>query len=225
MLILALLAGTSAAFALTEVLKLERSPVGRPRFTHVFSPTCGCSHATARFALRLHHADRVTATVVNADGTAVRTLASGRRQAGPFVFRWDGRNDAGAVVPDGSYRLRLGFANAGRTIVIPKTVRVDTQAPTVTLVHVTPRRLSPGATATVLFRVSEAARPLVLVDGTVAVRGPRAPAGTRSLTWPGTLRGRSLRAGVHVVTVRARDLAGNLSAPSTGMRVRVRPGR
>jgi len=45
-LLLALLAGTTTAFALTEALKLEKSPVSRPRFKSVFSPTCACPRET-----------------------------------------------------------------------------------------------------------------------------------------------------------------------------------
>jgi hypothetical protein len=38
-LLLALLAGTTTAFAMTEALKLEQTPVSRPRFKSVYSPT------------------------------------------------------------------------------------------------------------------------------------------------------------------------------------------
>lgn len=50
--------------------------------------------------------------VKSRDGTIVRTLVDGRRQAGTYSDRWDGRDDAGRLVPDGPYfhvaRVRQG---------------------------------------------------------------------------------------------------------------------
>ena len=137
MLLLALLAGTTTAFALTEALKLEKSPVSRPRFKAVFSPTCACPQETARLAVRLRDADTIDAVIVDDGGNPVRTLVSRERYApGRTVFRWDGRDDRGEIVPDGTYRLRLNFAEADRTILIPDTVRVDTRPPAIELVRI-----------------------------------------------------------------------------------------
>ena len=48
---------------------------------------------------------RLTETLVIKDrqGRVVRTLLSVEREAGSYVDAWDGRNDAGALVPDGPY--------------------------------------------------------------------------------------------------------------------------
>ena len=142
LLLVALLGGTSAAFALTQSLKDEPSPVGVPRFDRLLAPTCDCRNAEARFRFRLREPDRVSAEIVDAGGDVVRTLTEDEeRPAGRLVLRWDGRDAAGAVVPDGPYRLRVSLADAGRTILYPTTIRVDTVAPRVELVSVRPDQL------------------------------------------------------------------------------------
>jgi hypothetical protein len=227
-LLLALLAGTTTAFALTEALKLEKSPVSRPRFKAVFSPTCACPQETARLAVRLRDADTIDAVIVDDDGNPVRTLASRERHTpGRTVFRWDGRDDRGGIVPDGTYRLRLHFAEADRTILIPDTVRVDTRPPTIQLVSLEPRRLERGGEgATIVVRLAERARPLLLANGELILRAPVGDPGRVQLTWDGTVEGHPLSRGRYALTLEAEDRAGNVSAPTEVVIVRiVRAGR
>jgi flagellar hook capping protein FlgD len=125
-LVLLLLVAATAAFAVSEALKQERSPVHRPRFTKVFSPTCECAKSTAVLSVKLRTREKIDAIVVDENGDPVRTLATdASRRPGRITFRWDGRDDAGDLVPDGSYRLRMHFRGDGRTIVIPNVIRVD----------------------------------------------------------------------------------------------------
>jgi hypothetical protein len=222
-LLLALLAGTTTAFALTEALKLEQSPVSRPRFKSVFSPTCACPRETARLVVTVRNADTIDATIVDEEGNSVRTLASGERHApGRTVFRWDGKDDRGELVPDGAYRLRLHFPEADRTILIPDTVRVDTRPPTIVLVSVEPRRLELGGEgATAVVRLSERARPLLFANGELVLRGPVGNPGLARLMWDGTALGQPLSRGRYALTVEAQDRAGNLSPPTEGVIVRI----
>ncbi|HYY75843.1 MAG TPA: FlgD immunoglobulin-like domain containing protein [Gaiellaceae bacterium] len=228
LLVLALLVATTAAFAVTEALKLEPSALSRPRFDRIFSPTCACPQSTARLAVRLREADTIDAVIVDADGDLVRTLASESREpAGRVVLGWNGEDDGGDVVPDGRYRLRVHLDDERRTIVIPNLVRVDTDPPTVELVEVSPRVLSPdgdnrGDRARIGLRLSERARPLVLVDRARAAAARSRARGRSELVWPGTTRRGPLATGSYVVTLRARDRAGNLSAPTAGSVVRIR---
>ena len=46
-------------------------------------------------------------------------------------FAWDGRNDAGQIVPDGVYHVQLELKDEDRTIEFPSTVRVDSTPPTI----------------------------------------------------------------------------------------------
>jgi flagellar hook capping protein FlgD len=222
-LLLALLAGTTTAFALTEALKLERSPVTRPHFKSVFSPTCGCPRETARLAVKLRRAELIDAVMVDEDDNAVRTLVSAQRLGpGRVVFRWDGRDDGGAIVPDGTYRLRLHFAKADWTILIPNTVRVDTRPPAIALVSLEPRRVElDGEGATIVVRVSERGHPILLANGEIVLRGVVRDPGRATLVWDGSAEGRPLSPGRYALTVEAQDRAGNVSAPTQDVIVRI----
>jgi flagellar basal-body rod modification protein FlgD len=61
---------------------------------------------TAGFELS-EPADRVTATVRDANGLVMRQLARGARAAGAHVFQWDGKTDAGAQAVDGAYTVSV----------------------------------------------------------------------------------------------------------------------
>lgn len=225
-LVLGLLGGTTAAFGLTQALKLERSPVTAPRFDERFSPVCECETATATLSLRLRKVTSLDATIIDADGEPVRALVrSSRPDEGRVTFEWDGRDDAGAVVSDGPYRLRLHFHEQRRTIVIPNEVVVDTKAPRAQLVNVPRTVLSPDGDGrrdriAVVYRTSERAHGLLFVGGDRAVLA-RARTGRAVLTWGGGVGERELAAGTYALTLRARDLAGNLSAPTEPVRVKI----
>jgi len=49
----------------------------------------------------------VTARVFDIRGTLVRTLLDNAAQPGPYLVRWDGRDDRGIAVPSGVYFLRI----------------------------------------------------------------------------------------------------------------------
>jgi flagellar hook assembly protein FlgD len=225
--VLALIGGTTAAFTLTEALKLERSPIRKVRVGPYFSPTCECRKNQARVSFRLREGDRLDAVVVDSDGEPVRALASGEeRSPGKVVYRWDGKTDAGTPAADGAYRLRVHLDEQRRTIVLPNVFELDSEAPTVELVSLAPRILSPDGdgrrdVSTLEISLGETARPMVLVDGERAEIGPLAEAGESELEWAGTSEGTDLPQGTYVVGVQARDRAGNLSPPSSGITVRI----
>jgi hypothetical protein len=125
-LVIALLAGATAAFALTEALKLDRSALTVRRFDRVLSPRCRCPERVAWLVVRLREADTIDAAIVDADGNEVRALATGlERPAGIVTLRWAGRDDAGRLVAPGRYRLRVRLREKERTIVIPRPISVD----------------------------------------------------------------------------------------------------
>lgn len=127
MLVLAvvLLAGTVAAFTYTEALKLQPKPLGKVRVSSVVLPECECPRDIARIRFHLHRSERIDVTVTNRDGVGVRVLAFDlRRSKGRVELTWDGRDDAGVVVPNGTYRIRVRLGDERRTIVIPEGIRV-----------------------------------------------------------------------------------------------------
>jgi flagellar hook assembly protein FlgD len=227
-LVVTLLGGTAAAFAVTEVLKLERSPITAPRFTKHFSPVCGCPKEVARLSLRLRKADTVDAAIVDSGGNTVRTLIEDERYPrGPVSLEWDGRADSGAPVVDGRYRLRIRLEDQHRTIVLPNAIFVDTETPRARVIGAGPQVFSPdddGARDRVhiSYSASEPARGTLLVDGVSARTGKLRAEGRASMRWDGTVLGRALGPGLYALALRVEDRAGNVSEPTEAVPVRLR---
>jgi hypothetical protein len=222
-----LLGGTAAAFAVTQGLKLEKSPVLSPRITKTFSPVCECDREHALVNFKLRKGDRVTLEVVDGDGDVVRTLFRGRR-FGPVRLEagWDGRDDAGRVVPDGDYRPRVRLADAHRTIVFPNEMTVDTVKPRVEHFSVSRRVFSPDGDGradgvSVSYRLSERGRVRLFVNGKQRVRKlGQAPTG--AIQWFGKFRGRAVKPRLYRLELVAVDDAGNRSGRVSAGSVRVR---
>jgi flagellar basal-body rod modification protein FlgD len=68
-------------------------------------------------------ADRVTMTIKDASGIAVRTLELGSREAGSHGFAWDGKTDGGAQAADGAYTISVN-AKRGDTQVGAKALEL-----------------------------------------------------------------------------------------------------
>jgi hypothetical protein len=172
-LVLALLGGTAAAFAVTERLKLVPTPIIAPYVTPAFSPTCGCDTRSAVVRFKLRDGDRLTVTIVNAGGQAVDMLAEDlERPAGSVSFEWDGRGAS-----EGTYRARVHFARGRRTITIPNATRLDTTPPVLTVKSVAPDVFSPDGDGRAdkvkaTYAVSEPSRVSLLVDGTQEIVSP-----------------------------------------------------
>ncbi|HEX7255426.1 MAG TPA: FlgD immunoglobulin-like domain containing protein [Gaiellaceae bacterium] len=221
-LVLLLLAGTAAAFVVTEELKLEPDPIARPRITPTFSPTCRCDQQTAQIAFRLRQADRLTLTIQDGQGQVVRTLlrnASFGR--GNHAFGWDGRDERGEVVAQGAYRPRVELDKLDRAILFPREIRVDTTPARVEITRLRPRAVSPDGdgradTVTIRYRASEPAHALLLVNGRQEVKTALRMSG--ALVW--SPKGR--KRGAYRLSVAAVDEAGNRSRPRGPFDVRIR---
>ncbi len=217
--VLGLLGGTAAAFAITEGLKLERSPITGTRITSTFSPGCKCSTALAHIDFRLRKNDSVTATVLRADGKRVQTIASSLDAPRGFLrLRWDGRDELGMLAPPGDYKVRIHLARRHQTINLPNTIIIDKTPPRITVTRVRPPVFSPNHDGrkdhvAIRFAVSETARPLLLVNGRRALRG-RLTHVSGTLYWSGRIDGHRLPTGRYALTLRAQDVAGNRSPPS-----------
>jgi FlgD Ig-like domain len=227
LIVLALLGATAAAFAVTERLKLERSPITGTRVDRLFSPVCECARDVAVISFVLRQPSKVTVDILDAGGRAVRTLVRDRDELrGRVSYTWDGRNEADRVVAEGRYRPRVRIEEHGRTIVLPNPIRVDTTAPRIRLSQVFPRVFSPDGDGradriTATYEVDGIARPMMLVDGRRRVLGRFQPRGGR-LAWFGRVNGRPVRPGTYEIRVRALDRAGNRSRRTRAVPVRVR---
>jgi hypothetical protein len=223
LLVLFLLGGTAAAFAITEGLKLEASPITGTSVVKIFSPRCECDKDTAAVDFKLRTADRLTIAMIDVNGREVRRLVSRARfPRGWQTFVWNGRTDDGAIAPDGEYRPRVHLARAHQTIVLPNPIRIDTTPPRTTLVSVNPHVLtSLDRKAKVRYRVSEQATGIVYVDGRRAVASRFYPLEGK-LDLYLRVHGADLARGPHEVSAGAVDLAGNVGPASPPQRIVVR---
>jgi hypothetical protein len=210
--IVGLLAATAAAFAITERLKLTKSPITGTKVVRAYvSPR---AHTTAAVNVRFRRSDRVTVTVQDSHGHEVDTLAyrvlvpSGRR-----TFTWNGRTDAGTQAADGTYRMEIHLANQRRTILLPNPIGLESKLPAVLDAGAVRPVFSPDGdhqsdTVNIHYKLSEPAHILVFLSGHRVIRG-RFEKPKDKVSWGGTVNGKLLPPGMYVLTVGAIDLAGN----------------
>lgn len=77
-----------------------------------FSPDGDGQNDAKSFSYYVSQPANVTTTVADASGVVVRTLEDGVSRESYGSFEWDGRNAAGATVPDGVYTVRVRTALA-----------------------------------------------------------------------------------------------------------------
>ncbi len=218
LLIAGLLVATATAFAMTERLKLEESPVLSTGVDDLFSPVCTQCPANSREAkigFRLRREQSIRLDIADANGTIVRrAVGVGVFGQTSHTFAWDGRDDSGQVVPDGIYKAELTLEDENRTFEFPDEIRVDSTPPTIEDVKPRPQVFSPDGDGRadwvgLRYRFSEPAYAILYVNGRRLPETYRKrPSGTRQ--WYG--RGRP--PGEYRLALAAVDLAGNM-APST----------
>ncbi len=101
------IAGESAS-ALPEVFTLQQN-YPNPFLRGAPSSLAGSPSTTISF--HLEKAASIKLTVINLMGQTVRTLAAGQMAAGDHATVWDGRNEAGEIVPSGTYLIQLQNGN------------------------------------------------------------------------------------------------------------------
>jgi hypothetical protein len=224
--VLLLLLATAGAFAAAQHLKLEPTPLRAVRVTKLFSPACECGDRLAEIRFRLRRSDRVTIVVTDAAGRVVRHVVS-RERVGtePVRFTWNGRGDAGAVVPDGMYRARVHLGGYGRTFELPNRIEVDTTPPQVRIAAAGPRTISPDGDGhadriRIRYTLDEPAVTRLYVDGRPRVRVRGLPL-AQKIDWSGRFGGR-VRVGTQQLAVVARDEAGNVGRADQTIPVRIR---
>ena len=235
-----LLAASAGAFALAQVLKLERSPIEAiqvdPTPNHdrgtldrhdsaLFSPRCTqpCL-AAAELRFRVHTSGAVRAEVVASGGRVVRNLGVLPHSGGRVVARWNGRDVAGNVAPDGSYRLKVSLS--GRRIELLNPLTLDTAVRLIGT-NVSRRVISPdcdsyGDRVTVVVRGREQLTRVQLQvrKGAQLVRTVRVGRRARSLavSWPPYDGKRCTEApdGRYHLRLVVRDVPGNTRALELG---------
>jgi flagellar hook capping protein FlgD len=215
-----LLIATAAAFAITEKLKLAKSPITAAHLVPaVFSP----AHEPLTVEITLRRADRVAITIEDVAQRRVRTLAQGRLLSrGSHVFYWNGRTDAHAPAPDGVYLVTVHLAHQRRTILLPDEVRLDSSAPAVESARVSRDAFSPDGdhqadSVTIHYRLSKPAQAVVYLNGRIVLGPSHSTRTVGKLNW----YGRGSPAGGYTLEVGAVDLAGNETAAADRYPLRV----
>jgi hypothetical protein len=216
--VLALLTATALAFVVTERAKLEKSPIMGTKVTPIFSPS-GAGPKTADVIFRLRTSERIEAWIQDSKGRRVRDLQAPRtfKRGSLLDLVWNGFTDSGTLVPDGVYMPVVKLSH--RVFVLPSSIVLDTKPPVITVRHPQYPILSPDGDGrrdsfTVPYRTNERAQGILYVNGTrVVLTRSRKQAGV--MNWDGKLGQppRPVHPGRYVLTVAARDEAGNESKP------------
>jgi len=223
--VIALLGGTAAAFGLTEGLKLQKGKITAARVDQVFSPTCGCGTARASIAFRLSNPDVVTVSIVSG-GHVVRTLARSVSVSARYQIWWDGKDDQGRRLKDGSYRPRVKLEDAGRTFTLPNPIALDTKRPQITLAS-HQNVFSPDGdferdALRIRYRINEPGRALLYVNGKLRIRARLIDTAAGKLLWLGHVGDRALPPGRYGLVLKAEDAAGNVSKATAPVFVHIR---
>lgn len=224
-----LLVATAAAFAVTERLKLTKSPiydtVVYPKLG--FSPKCGCARGKITIRIKLRHSDVVAVSILDSRSRSVRALVDGVHVSrGVNVFRWDGRTDADTIAKDGVYKAEIHLTGQHRTIVLPNAIVLDTTAPLVVGVTANRDTFSPDGDrqadfVRIHYQLSKPAHVNLYLGGKRILRTYRHPA-AGSFSWFGRVGGTTLPPGTYALDVGAVDAAGNSTPVAQRQRLRVR---
>ncbi|HMS61266.1 MAG TPA: hypothetical protein PKD63_03230 [Solirubrobacteraceae bacterium] len=217
-----------AAFFVAQQLKSSPSVVQAFKLKYpVVSPNGDGRLDRQRVTFRLKRADTVDVAIVDDQGDEGRELAAGRRlgayrQLLPSLS-WDGLDEDGRPVPDGTYRVRVTLRGEGRSVIVPKAFRVDRTPPAPRILSIGPDagrgpELLPhpdGAPARI--RLSAPARSGRLrifrmwPGAPLEIAAPAIPEGATLVTWDGTDdRGRPAPPAPYLVVAEVRDKAGNI---------------
>ena len=226
LLVVALLGGTAAAFAVTQGLKTRPSPITAPRIQKVFSPECDCP---TRVAVIRQVAQAGPRAAPDRRRRRKRRPDAGARQAAaprdghlhlerprrPGPFRRGGRLQAARPSDRPAPDDRPAERDAGRHDSAGRHRR-----------WVAPREISPDGdgrrdSVVVRYSLSERAHALLFVGPRrVVFTRSQLPAGT--VEWNGKIDGSRSRPGSYVLRLGAQDPAGNNSTPKRAGVVRVR---
>jgi hypothetical protein len=223
---IALVAATIAAFFVAQDLKTGPSVLQLIKVYPFFSPNGDGRFDGARLNFRLRETDDVTVEVVDDDGDEIAKILDRRiERYTPTQVRWRGGDGDGGRAPDGLYRYRITLRGQGRSLVYPRSFRLDTTPPRPRIRGIGPTRdprpqpeLFPNAEGKPIRVSFEASgrqpRILLFKTGPGTLRPAMAPVplpdGATSWEWDGTVRGRRVSPGTYLAVVETRDQAGNI---------------
>jgi hypothetical protein len=227
-ILVGLLVATAGAFAITERLKLTKSPIyGTLVYPKSgFSPTCGCARGRTTVSIKLRRADNVTIRLFDSKKRTIRTLVEGvEAKRGLNRFRWDGRTDGNVLAPDGTYQAEIHLTRQHQTILLPNRILLDTKPPEIRSATLNRQVFSPDGDeqadfVRLTYELSKPAHVQLYLDGTRVLNTFRHPS-HGSVSWNGQVHGGTLPPGTYEIELGARDLAGNSTPVGERWRFRV----
>ena len=157
-----------------------------------------------------------TLVVKNSTGTVVRNFGNGTSSS--LSKTWNGKDDLGNFVPEGTYTIYLSGPGFTKT----KTVTVDINPPTVTSVSVNPTSFKPslGQKTTINYTLSESCYVTIKMFNSTGnlvktrLNNVLQAAGPHSVVWNGRNdASKIVPAGTYTIRIWVVDNAGNRASP------------
>lgn len=128
--VFALLAvATVAAFAYAQLVKRDPQVIDHFKIagtsTNSFTPAGPC-HRRVRLKFRTTTSNDATVEIIKPGGKVVRTLAQNTflKRYSYHTYHWDGKDDAGRILPVGRYRMRVLLHDEGRELTLPEAIHL-----------------------------------------------------------------------------------------------------
>ncbi|EFM09007.1 peptidase S8 and S53 subtilisin kexin sedolisin [Paenibacillus curdlanolyticus YK9] len=202
---------------------------GAPKITAVSAtPNPFKVTGTANATIKYTNSEPVTASIVIVDGngSTIRTLANAQSQTtGAKSITWNGKNDAGALVEDGTYTYRILVEDGtGLTAEATGTIVTDKTTPVISGLAASPSVFAPTGSNNlhVNFALSEAGKTTVTIVNSknVAVKtiwsSKVTESGNQTLDWDGKISTTAFAPdGSYTVKVTTTDAVGFSSTQST----------
>ncbi len=124
-----LVVATLAAFAYAQRAKRDPQIIDHFKIagenTNAFTPAGPC-HRRIRLKFRTTTSNDATVEIIRPGGEVVRKLAEGSflKRYSYHAYHWDGKDDAGKILPVGRYRMRVALEDEGRELTLPGTIRL-----------------------------------------------------------------------------------------------------
>lgn len=237
---LCLFAGAAAIFLVPFAFPTPPPIITGFRGTQLLSPAAGNGQAT--FSVRVRERSLVSLEIRSSEGR-VRTLSNSAPYAAGWQRRtWDGRDEAGNIVPDGDYNVRLRARSqirGARVFNTSRRIRIDATPPSISSFSTRSATFAAPGPAQCRARAqvgdAERARFEVRRGGRlVAMSQTRTPNGEGRVAWNWNgenAKGDPVIPGIVEIRVTAIDRAGNRSRRAatcwagnlTGRVVPVRP--
>ncbi len=167
----------------------------------LLSPNGDGSYDLLTINYRLGNDAKVTA-VVYSGASAIRALTREQPQtAGEHFLTWDGRADAGSVVPDGMYRVEITAAGVVRSVSQSVPAQVDTLPPVVQIANL-PDGMQVNKASLTLEGITEPGAIIFVGGSSQPIRADNS--GRFSFQY-------KLQDGENAVELQAADAAGNIT--------------